>query len=447
MLRSIIRCLVGVAATVALALAAGSGPAQAAPTSYFTAVGVGSPLNPVLFGAAAAPMPDGRVLLTGGSNSLTPGTLPGNWSEVFSPGGNTFAPGPWMAVGRLYHTATVAPDGRIVVAGGFNGTASIDPIEFFSPASGRFSAGGTLSVPRSLHVAAPLPDGRILIAGGVDGTTIRSSAEIFNPKNGTVVPAGNMTTPRMGAVAAPLPDGRILISGGTTAAAPGSPPTDRAEIFDPARGSFSARGLGRMTVPRAFAAASPLPDGRVLVAGGASPGAILTSAEIFNPKTGTFSDAGVGDMTNKRLAFGLAPLPGGRVLVVGGSTGSGANPAEIFVSAPSPIGHGVNFGRQKVGSRSITRSVWVRNAGARKLVPKSARVTGKARRDFRIVGNRCRGRSLGYSEECAVRVSFRPKAKGVRRAAVAFASNATARPVKLRITGRGTGKSGRRGRK
>jgi Ca2+-binding RTX toxin-like protein len=150
-------------------------------------------------------------------------------------------------------------------------------------------------------------------------------------ESGAFSPTGSMSVPRFGAAAAPLPDGRVLIAGGIGGLEPGRFPEYRqsAEVFDPATNSFSSAGIGSMSVPRGGAAAAPLPDGRVLIAGGATNGA---SAEIFDPATGTFSPTVV--MTAERAAPAAAPLPEGRVLVAGGLHAAAVlSSAEIFAPA------------------------------------------------------------------------------------------------------------------
>ena len=83
---------------------------------------------------------------------------------------------------RAFHTATRLPDGRVLVTGGFNVAlggqfcpdgdclrlSATDSIEIYDPRQGTFSSppGAALSVPRALHTATLLPDGRVLVAGG-----------------------------------------------------------------------------------------------------------------------------------------------------------------------------------------------------------------------------------------------------------------------------------------
>ena len=87
------------------------------------------------------------------------------------------------------------------------------------------------------------------------------------------------------AAEAPLPNGDVLITGGAGAVGISS----GAQVFDPTSGTFSIAGLGSMSTPRYGSVAAPLPGGEVLVAGGLNSSGTLSSAELFNPTTGAFS--------------------------------------------------------------------------------------------------------------------------------------------------------------
>jgi hypothetical protein len=99
----------------------------------------------------------------------------------------------------------------------------------------RFVATAPLEDPRIGHTATLLPDGRVLVIGGYEV----ASAEIWDPATETWSPAGRMAQPREGHEATLLSDGRVLVSGGHgededdgRASAPGD------EIWDPATETF-----------------------------------------------------------------------------------------------------------------------------------------------------------------------------------------------------------------
>jgi hypothetical protein len=86
--------------------------------------------------------------------------------------------------------------------------------------TGTFTPTGSMSADRTNHTATLLPDGKVLITGGQTPgccfftPTIFSSAELYDPSTGSFMATGDMTTPRSGHTATLLPDGRVLITGG-----------------------------------------------------------------------------------------------------------------------------------------------------------------------------------------------------------------------------------------
>jgi hypothetical protein len=274
------------------------------------------------------------VLVAGGW--AAPGTFLSS-AEIYNPATATFSPTGDMTVRRALAVAAPLPDGRVLVAGGYDGTGGVlyrATAEVFNPATGTFSAAGigVMGSPRSSAVAAPLPGGRVLVAGGHAGGVPFASAEIFNPVTNVFSPAaGSMTTPRERAVAAPLPDGRVLVAGGYSGSLPF---LASAEVFSPQTNTFSAAGIGSMAMQRLGPAAAQLPDGRVLVAGGDQNDG--KSAEVFNPSTSSFSSAGIGSLSTARELPGAARLPDGRVLMAGGGSGGDfLASSEIFAATNS----------------------------------------------------------------------------------------------------------------
>ncbi len=117
-------------------------------------------------------------------------------------------------------------------------------------------------VRRHKHDAVRLTDGRVLITGGSDERDNRGlyrSAEIFDANSGSSIEAGNMHLPRYkhAGTSIVLPDGRVLIAGGAP----------QAEVYDPATQSF--RFVGREErIAGQFSASPLLSSWRVLVTGG-----------------------------------------------------------------------------------------------------------------------------------------------------------------------------------
>jgi len=193
---------------------------------------------------------DGRVLVAGGSPAAWGTTAHLASAEIYDPRTGTFTPTSSMAAGRDFNTATLLRDGRVLVAGGSTGSqedvgpAARDDIrtaEIFDPATGTFELTGPLINGRQYHTATLLPDGRVLvIGGGADYTNLEflAAAEMFDPVTGTFAMAGSLATARTYHTATLLDDGRVLVTGGYGAVAP----LASAEIYDPSTGAFNPAG-------------------------------------------------------------------------------------------------------------------------------------------------------------------------------------------------------------
>ena len=146
-------------------------------------------------------------------------------------------------------------------------------------------------------------------------------------QTGTWASAGQMGVARAGAVSVPLPDGRIMIIGGADAT---GAPTASAEFFNP-DGTFSP--APSMSMPRSGHAAVWLADGEVLVTGGItmSGAGATNAAEIFDPLTGHWTTLS-STMLAARSGHTMTQLLDGNVLIAGGRGAGGApvNTLEIL---------------------------------------------------------------------------------------------------------------------
>lgn len=191
-------------------------------TGHFTAVGgMGAPRT----GHTATRLADGRILVCGGRDSTCVlGCLQRVWSsaECFDPRTGAFSPVGDMAQARYGHTATLLPDGRVLIAGGTTpdlpDTDVSAAIEVFDPATGRFSPAGSLLRPRSHHTATLLTDGQILFAGGRtygEGTLASATLEVFDPGRAQSRLVTSSWTTRYRHTATRLHSGEVILAGGT----------------------------------------------------------------------------------------------------------------------------------------------------------------------------------------------------------------------------------------
>ncbi|MDX1414927.1 MAG: kelch repeat-containing protein [Candidatus Promineifilaceae bacterium] len=266
----------------------------------------------------ATRLADGRVLITGGFRSAGTAEIPIRSAEIFDPQTMNFTPVSDMIEARAGHTATLLPDGRVLIAGGWGEDGRLSTVELFDPPRNQFSAAASMSAPRAGMTATLLPDGRVLFAGGdLARNQPQLIAEIYDPQTNRFVPSGELNHGRFSHTATLLPDGLVLIAGGRSDNE-GTVLTE-AEIYDPASEKFVL--AGRASRVRHKHAAILLQDGRVLIAGGSDAHdweGQYRSAEIYDPQTGTFTPT--ADLHNARFKLRDAALllNDGTVLIGGG---------------------------------------------------------------------------------------------------------------------------------
>ena len=86
--------------------------------------------------------------------------------------------------------------------------------ELYDPASGTWTATGSLDSTHSKHTATLLPNGMVLIAGGYRKYGISASAELYDPASGTWTATGRLNTARIDHTATLLQNGMVLVAGG-----------------------------------------------------------------------------------------------------------------------------------------------------------------------------------------------------------------------------------------
>ena len=276
------------------------------------------------YGHTATLLPDGKVLVAGGL--LRNGATASAW--LYDPSTGTWTATRNMVTPRQFASATLLLNGKVLVAGGGSTASGADSTsaELFDPSTGTWRATANMVRPHSQATATLLPNGQVLAAGGGTGTPSTATAELYNPDTGSWTATKNMTAPRQDQTATLLPDGKVLIAGGyddTITAANGGIPEDvaSAELFDPATGSWVA--TGSMADPRGGQMATLLPDGKVLVTGGVGggPGAIV--AELYDPDARAWTRAGSTPLDSETATL----LPDGTVLVA-----FGGRAAELYNS-------------------------------------------------------------------------------------------------------------------
>jgi hypothetical protein len=267
---------------------------------------------------------DGRVLIVGGdwiSSAQRDRAERAVSAELYIPSRRAFAATGNLTTPRAFHNATLLTDGRVLITGGQHDPPlyqSISTAELYDPRTGTFTATPPMVAARVYHAAVLLGTGKVLIVSGAPyrgkdiGIDLR--AELFDPASGTFAATGtpvSVNPPTGDDYVQPtttlLKDGRVLVTW----------TSGLAELYDPGTGQFTA--TGSMITSREYEAGSQtlLANGAVLVAGGSSFGA-MDKAEVYDPSSGTFRQT--GKMTTPRARHTATLFHDGRVLLTGGNS-------------------------------------------------------------------------------------------------------------------------------
>ena len=170
-------------------------------------------LNTGRFYHTATLLTNSQVLVAGGVDFS--GHL--RTAELYDP-----ATGSWTSTGSLaarreWFTSTLLSNGKVLVAGGYywdgNDHYPADA-ELYDPAAGTWTLTGALNNGRSFHTATLLPNGQVLVAGGGEGSNGPASAELYDPAAGTWTLTSALITARQVHTATRLANGQVLAVGG-----------------------------------------------------------------------------------------------------------------------------------------------------------------------------------------------------------------------------------------
>ncbi len=265
-------------------------------------------------GHTATLLPDGKVLMAGGMRRNQDFYRS---AELYDPATGKFQTTGEMNVARVGAVAVLLQSGKVLIAGGWIGHGATDEAELYDPSTGRFTPIGKMTVRRGRPSATLLGNGDVLITGGADHDTPGgiASAEIFHAHSLRFDAVSPMQYPRIAHTATLLRDGRVLIAGGR-----GDSVTASAELYDPHTKRFIP--TGNLLVARYKHTAGLLPDGRVLIAGGSDERdwhGTLSSAEIYDPRSGIFAAAASLNDSRFKLPETAVQVGAGELLIAGGN--------------------------------------------------------------------------------------------------------------------------------
>jgi len=263
-------------------------------------------------------LPDGRILLVGGSQSSNEHLVE---VEIFDPASGSITQVAPLHTARRDHSATLLLDGRVLVVGGSSQPRQwLEDAELYNPAEDTWMVVPPLYSHGVQHTATLMKDGRVLVVGGcIDSGVCTDRVEIFDPQTNSWAEASPLESSRASHSAVLLEDGRVLVAGGGGGES-GAPAGGDALLYDPQTNTWKATGA--MVIPRVFAQSVRLTDGRVLAVGGRTLDTepvqtVLNGAELFDPATNTWT--AVSSLREPRMGFALLLRADGQVLAIGGT--------------------------------------------------------------------------------------------------------------------------------
>lgn len=267
-------------------------------TGTFTATGS---MNDARWLHTATLLPSGKVLITGGGWGAGPGYAGRiNLSaELYDPGSGTFSRTGNMSITRWWHAAALLSNGKVLITGGVNLTW---PADLYDPAKGTFAATNP-EPPITQHTATVLPDGQVLLVGATSLFDLTPTTQVYDPASATFGTISGPAGAGANHSATLLPNGEVLLVSGTG--------SNGASLYDPVSKSFLF--LSGPPQPPTFFFYGPLhyntgtllQNGRVLIAGG---------FDTFHPSLnfaslyGTFPSLSINNVTQADGNSGTTPF-------------------------------------------------------------------------------------------------------------------------------------------
>jgi endoglucanase len=300
-----------------------------APSAQADSTGSWSPVASMTtprYGAVAAALSDGRVLVAGGIDGSGNATAS---AEIYDPSTNIWTPTAAMGSARAFAAAAPLSDDQVLVAGGDVDGSPSASAEIYDGTSGTWSPAAPMEYARAQGTATMMPDGTVWVTGGAEDTP----TETYDPASNLWAPSSWLPS-LAGAVALPIDD-EVLMAGGYELGDSSLWPYWG--LQSPTDDDLSGSG---MSAPPYLASAATMDGGAALMAGGSeseSDPAGTTSAEMYEPdlpfSSGTWST--VASMSTARYGAVAASLPNDQVLVAGGEGDSGPLATAEEFSPPS----------------------------------------------------------------------------------------------------------------
>ncbi len=325
-----------------------------------------------LFCAGHVLTPDGRLLTAGGHNGAGVGTTDATY---FNPSTQSWTALPDLNYARWYPSVTPLADGRTLTLGGAISRPNIAEVPEILSASGTSWStfpGAQKDVGEYPQLYQG-PDGRVFVSGG----DASYQSWLLNVATSNWTPLGQ--SPAAAGTGVMYRPGKVMMTGGGTLGV--DPVTRNTGVIDLTAGSPSWRQVGSMAYGRSQHNLVILPDGKVLVIGGANEVSLIATngvkpAEIWDPDTETWTT--VASMARSRMYHSIAILlADGRVLAAGGgrinpavtdeANGEFYSPPYLFrgtrpvvSAAPASVNYGASFSVSLPNPGAAARVTFVR---------------------------------------------------------------------------------------
>lgn len=270
---------------------------------------------------AAVLLMNGRVVVAGGKSSAGPLSS----AEVYD--GGKFHTVDALQAPRTRALGTLLGTGTALVAGGLDATNTVVAmVETFDATSEKWTPVSPMTHKRMGFYLTTLPNGSALAIAGISTTTLADLAdtEMYTAVTNKWTSAGSLSETRYDFGGTTLPDGNVLVAGGYEIVKSG--PTAGAELYDSKKFMWSK--AGSLTTARSEHTLTAMAGGLAVASGGVVRNAqkaitsYLKSVEVYDPGANTWS--ALPDMKQARYQHTATPLGDGRVLVAGGAAEQGA---------------------------------------------------------------------------------------------------------------------------
>jgi hypothetical protein len=310
---------------------------------------------------------DGTVLLTGGGQGLLSAQASSSGAYLWRPGETEMSEADTMKRGRNFHETILLPSGDVVVIGGMSLTGQANSFSFNMDYEHYDITDGEFKQPQRLisvggygNAGVALRENGALVCGGMDNNSkgfIISAGCDLNGLDRTIAAETPLPVGVVYHEMTALTSGQVLLTGGLTSPAGSEVLNDRS-LRQASEAVYLFEGgswieVAPMNHPRAMHSAAVLPDGRVLVVGGAinfkgvaylEEATALPCAEIYEPATDTWTevdpgcseDSAAGSIPAGAWGMSMAVDDDYGVLFVGGvDFSSPVEGAALFVGMPN----------------------------------------------------------------------------------------------------------------